>query len=86
MVAALTGTFYLGNPVVFDAVVTLGIGAGVLAGVAMAQFVRSRPPNRPIESLPEKVVLKPAERAEPATQAEAPPKPNGSSEPPGIKR
>jgi regulator of protease activity HflC (stomatin/prohibitin superfamily) len=44
---AIVGALKLENPVLFATAVTLGIAAGVLAGVAYAQAVRSGPPGPP---------------------------------------
>jgi regulator of protease activity HflC (stomatin/prohibitin superfamily) len=41
--AALFGGFDLGNPVLLDTAVTLGISTGVLVGVAVAQALRAKP-------------------------------------------
>ena len=44
-VAAVFGAMILGNPVVLDAAVTLGLSTGVLIGVALVQQARAKPPR-----------------------------------------
>ncbi|HTX51891.1 MAG TPA: hypothetical protein VMD08_00675, partial [Candidatus Baltobacteraceae bacterium] len=44
-VLAIASSFWLENPVVFDAAVTLGLSAGILIGVAKAQAARLKPPK-----------------------------------------
>jgi regulator of protease activity HflC (stomatin/prohibitin superfamily) len=40
---ALAGGLWLSNPVLLDAAVTLGLAAGILIGVAAAQYARAKP-------------------------------------------
>jgi hypothetical protein len=44
-VAAAFGAMTLGNPVVLDAAVTLGLSTGILIGVASVQHARAKPPK-----------------------------------------
>ena len=44
-VAAAFGAMTLGNPVVLDAAVTLGLSTGILIGVARVQHARAKPPK-----------------------------------------
>jgi regulator of protease activity HflC (stomatin/prohibitin superfamily) len=44
-VAAAVGAMMLGNPVVLDAAVTLGLSTGVLIAVALVQKARAKPPK-----------------------------------------
>jgi hypothetical protein len=50
-VGAIIGGLQLSNPVLLNAALTLGLSAGVLAGVATAQAMRLRPPHRAEVSL-----------------------------------
>src|SRR5580700_10971426 len=43
--AAALGAMTLGNPVVLDAAVTLGLSTGVLIGVVRARHARAKPPK-----------------------------------------
>jgi regulator of protease activity HflC (stomatin/prohibitin superfamily) len=49
-VGALAGGLALGNPVLLDAAVTLGLSAGILIGVALVQTARARPHSRDHEA------------------------------------
>jgi hypothetical protein len=50
-VGAIIGGLQLSNPVLLNVALTLGLSAGVLAGVATAQAMRLRPPHRAEVSL-----------------------------------
>src|ERR1700680_2512200 len=47
-VAAAFGAMTLGNPVVLDAAVTLGLSTGILIGVARVQHARAKPPKNDV--------------------------------------
>ena len=80
--AAVYGGFALGNPVVLDTAVTLGLSASVLVGLALTQAARAKPPkpkpeaptvapSRPMASSESAELSAPAALSEPA-EAPAP--------------
>lgn len=52
MAGAFETGLRLGNPVLIDAAVTLGLAAGILIGVARAQLTRMQPPKQAPEEAP----------------------------------
>jgi regulator of protease activity HflC (stomatin/prohibitin superfamily) len=77
-VAAALGAMTLGNPVVLDAAVTLGLSTGLLIGVVRVQHARAKPPAS--DDGPSRPVL--AEAAEvPASSPVSPGDAEGAAEP-----
>jgi regulator of protease activity HflC (stomatin/prohibitin superfamily) len=64
--AAFVGASALGNPVLTDVAVTLGVSVGVLVGVAKAQAARTRPPKGPMGDDAEPSPQAPEEEEPPA--------------------